>query len=562
MKKRTSQRSNRSTSRPAAAVAPEDTLLKGALANILFQNVPAELVARHLPQFARAECKAGEQIFDEYSKGRDLYLIVTGRVRIKKYTKFGVESLLAVLHPGDFFGELSVVDGLPRSARAEAMDDCSLLVLTPETFRALLAESQDFRLNLLNNLGIRLRTMDQTFVLELGRSALAAKTKMDHLARIVEASKIVNSTLDIDTLLDTILRVATQSTAADRGTLYLVDEQANELWSKVAQGKNMVEIRLPLGKGLAGYVAKTGETMNIADAYKDPRFNPEIDRKSGYRTKNVLCMPMRDKEGKIVGVFQLLNKRDGPFGREDEAFIEALSVHAAIAVENARLAREMVHTERLSAVGRMASTIIHDIKNPMATLRMYAQVIKRKTGDSESSQLADEIIRQVDRFVSMTQEILDFSRGVSEVHLEHVELSDVLENLLAFIEKDLSKRDIAIVHEYAYTGPALLDLDKVSRAFYNLAGNAADAMDKGGTLTIRTRQQDAYAVFEFADTGGGIPEEIRHRVFEPFFTSGKRHGTGLGLAIVKKIVDDHNGRIELESEPGQGTTFRLFFPLP
>ncbi len=413
MKKRTSQRSRRSTSRPAAAVAPEDTLLKGALANILFQNVPAELATHHLPQFARAECKAGEQIFDEYSKGRDLYLIVSGRVRIKKYTKFGVESLLAVLHPGDFFGELSVVDGLPRSARAEAMDDCSLLVLTPETFRALLAESQDFRLNLLNNLGIRLRTMDQTFVLELGRSALAAKTKMDHLARIVEASKIVNSTLDIDTLLDTILRVATQSTAADRGTLYLVDEQANELWSKVAQGKNMVEIRLPLGKGLAGYVAKTGETMNIADAYKDPRFNPEIDRKSGYRTKNVLCMPMRDKEGKIVGVFQLLNKRDGPFGREDEAFIEALSVHAAIAVENARLAREMVHTERLSAVGRMASTIIHDIKNPMATLRMYAQVIKRKTGDSESSQLADEIIRQVDRFVSMTQEILDFSRGVS-----------------------------------------------------------------------------------------------------------------------------------------------------
>ena len=562
MKKRTSQRSSRSTPRPAAGVTPEDPLLKGALANILFQNVPPELTASYLPQFARSEYKAGEQVFDEYSRGRDLYLIVSGRVRIKKYTKFGVESLLAVLHPGDFFGELSVVDGLPRSARAEAMDDCSLLVLTPETFRALLAESQDFRLNLLNNLGIRLRTMDQTFVLELGRSALAARTKVDHLARIVEASKIVNSTIDIDTLLDTILRVATQSTSADRGTLYLVDEQANELWSKVAQGNNMVEIRLPLGKGLAGYVAKTGETMNIADAYKDPRFNPEIDRKSGYRTKNVLCMPMRDKEGKIVGVFQLLNKREAPFGREDEAFIDALSVHAAIAVENARIAREMVHTERLSAVGRMASTIIHDIKNPMGTLRMYAQVIKRKTGDSESSQLADEIIRQVDRFVSMTQEILDFSRGVSEIDLERVELSDVLENLLVFIEKDLSKRDITIVHEFEYTGPAVLDLDKVSRAFYNLAGNAADAMDKGGTLTVRTRKQDTYVVFEFVDTGAGIPEEIRHRVFEPFFTSGKRHGTGLGLAIVKKIVDDHSGRIELESEPGHGTTFRLFFPLP
>jgi signal transduction histidine kinase len=118
------------------------------------------------------------------------------------------------------------------------------------------------------------------------------------------------------------------------------------------------------------------------------------------------------------------------------------------------------------------------------------------------------------------------------------------------------------VHEFDYTGPAVLDLDKMARAFYNLAGNAADAMDKGGTLTVRTRRHESSIVFEFADTGAGIPEEIRHRVFEPFFTAGKRHGTGLGLAIVKKIVDDHRGRIELESEPGRGTTFRLLIPLP
>jgi signal transduction histidine kinase len=161
----------------------------------------------------------------------------------------------------------------------------------------------------------------------------------------------------------------------------------------------------------------------------------------------------------------------------------------------------------------------------------------------------------------MTQEILDFSRGISDVHLERVDLSEVVENLLVFIEKDFSKRGITVVKKIEFDGSVELDLDKVARAFYNLAGNAADAMDKGGTLTIRARRQDSFVVFEFEDTGRGMPEDIRHRVFEPFFTSGKRHGTGLGLAIVKKIVDDHQGRIELESEPGRGTTFRLFFPL-
>lgn len=529
--------------------------------NILFHGVDPKIIARNISGFTERRHRAGDVIFDEYTRGRELFLISVGRVRIKKYTKFGVESLLAVLHPGDFFGELSVIDGLPRSARAEAMDECQILAIPSATFRALVTESHAFAFNIMSNLGVRLRTMDQTFVLELGRSAIAAKNKVDKLHQLIDASKIVNSALDLDTLLGLILDVAASSVLADRGTLYLLDEAKGELWSKVMQGNNMVEIRLPLGKGLAGYVAKTGETVNIIDAYKDPRFNPEIDKKSGYKTRNVLCMPMRTKDAKIIGVFQFLNKKEGAFGPDDESFIDALSVHAAIALENARIAREMVQGERLSAVGRMASTIIHDIKNPMGTLRMYAQVIKKKTGDSESAQLAEEIIRQVDRFVNMTQEILDFSKGISEIHLEDVELADVLESLVTFIEKDLGKRNITLARKFDYTGQCRLDLDKVSRAFYNLASNAADAMENGGTLTVTSRRQDGQLVIEFSDTGAGIPDEIRHKVFEPFFTAGKRHGTGLGLAIVKKIVDDHHGSIELESEVNKGTTFRLFFPL-
>ena len=124
-------------------------------------------------------------------------------------------------------------------------------------------------------------------------------------------------------------------------------------------------------------MAKTGEIVNIPDAYNDPRFNPEVDKKTGYRTNNMLTMPMRNRDGKIIGVFQMLNKKGGPFTPQDEEFLNALSIHASIAIENARMAQEMVNNERLSAVGRMASTIIHDIKNPMGTLRVYAQVMKK-----------------------------------------------------------------------------------------------------------------------------------------------------------------------------------------
>lgn len=528
--------------------------------NILFSNLSPKTLSSVRKHLVLTRYSSGETIFDENSKGRDLYLILKGKVHLKKYTKEGIQSLLGVLHEGDFFGELSLIGNYPRSAKSEAATDCIIAQLGYEHYQRLLADSKVFSQNLMQRLALRLRTLDRMFVGELERHTKALNAQVTRLEQLTEASKIVNSTIDSDRLLELILETATTNIKAERGTLYLIDQLTNELWSKVLKGKNLVEIRLPIGKGLAGYVAKTGETVNITNAYKDPRFNPEIDKKSGFKTRNVLCMPLRDKEGTVVGVFQLLNKKSGPFTPEDEQFIDALSVHAAIALENSRLVKQLVQSERLSAIGRMASTIIHDIKNPMATMRIYAQVIKRKAENQEAAEIAEMMIRQVDRFVNMTQEILDFSRGVSDIKLETVALSEVLPAVFGFIEHDFEKKNIVLVKELEYTGPIRIDQEKMMRVFQNLAGNAADAMPNGGTFTIRVTKNDSRIRFEFTDTGTGMTDEVRAKAFEPFFTRGKRHGTGLGLAIVKKIVEDHNGTIELDSSPENGTTIRILLP--
>ena len=560
MKKNTQKRIRRISRQPQSIPLSKE-LLERVRGNTMFTGVSAKTFAAVLPNLVARQYKAGDVIFDESTTGRVFYLITSGTVRIKKYAKYGIETVLSVLHEGNFFGDLSIIDGLPRSARAEAVTPCVVVTFSAVDFRDLIKGSNAFALNLLKNLSYRLRAIDQSFVRELEHNAFTSRAKLGRLNMLIEASKRVNSTINIDKLLSLILETATQSIKADRGTLFLVDELTGELWSKVAKGKDMVEIRLPVGKGLAGYVAKTGETINISDAYSDPRFNPEIDKRSGYKTKNVLCMPMRNKEGRIVGVFQLLNKQHGSFSKDDEAFIDALSVHAAIAVENARLAQEMVQTERLSAVGRMANSIIHDIKNPMGTLRVYAQVIKRKSGNEEAAKMADEIIHQVDRFVKMTQEILDFSRGISAMKREMEQIGDVLEIALKSVEPELWKKKIKLVRKFDYAGPCLMDGEKMVRVFFNLAGNAADAMMEGGTLTVTTRKNDGQVQIEFIDTGIGMPEEIRARVFEAFFTHGKKQGTGLGLSIVKKIVDDHKGTLEIESEENKGTTIRMLLPI-
>jgi len=529
--------------------------------NALFTNVSRRVLQHVAPHLKQHHYTRGETIFDEETKDRDLYLILTGKVHIVKYTKTGTESLLAVLHEGDFFGELSLIGDFSRSARAVAESDCTIISLAYEHYEKLLNRSRPFARNLLQRLALRLRTLDQLFVQELERKTAEFEAQVDKLHLLIEATKTVNSTINSDELLGLILTAATTSIRADRGTLYLVDPVTNELWSKVMNGTEVVEIRMPMGKGLAGYVAKTGETVNIPDAYKDPRFNPEIDKRSGYKTHNVLCMPLRDKAGTIIGVFQLLNKRGGSFTKDDEEFIQALSVHAAIALENARLVKELVQNERLSTIGRMASSIIHDIKNPMAAMRIYAQMIKAKTQNKEAVEIAEMMMKQVDRFVNMTQEILDFSRGVSDMNIEEVELGTLLPTMLQFIESDLTKKGIAVVKEFGYTGSVRMDAEKMMRVFQNLAGNAADAMPSGGMLTIRTRRCDDKLVIEFADTGTGMTEEVRLRAFEPFYTAGKKHGTGLGLAIVKKILEEHNGTVAIESAVGKGTTVRMMLPL-
>ncbi len=174
-----------------------------------------------------------------------------------------------------------------------------------------------------------------------------SRKALDKLSILIEASKALGSTLDLAELLSRILEVAKTQAGAERGTLFLVDEAASEIWSLIAHGLEKQEIRLPLGKGIAGHVAQTGEIVNIPDAYADPRFNPEVDKRTGYRTRNILCLPIRNKGGKIIAALQLLNREAGPFTDEDTDFLLTLSGHMALALENAQLHQQILEKERM-----------------------------------------------------------------------------------------------------------------------------------------------------------------------------------------------------------------------
>jgi sigma-B regulation protein RsbU (phosphoserine phosphatase) len=163
----------------------------------------------------------------------------------------------------------------------------------------------------------------------------------EHFASLLKIGLRLTAERDLDRLLRTIMEETTAVMDADRSSLYLIDTERGEMWAKISQGTGVIDIRFPVGVGVAGAVGTTGEVINIADAYNDGRFNPEFDRKTGYRTKSILCAPLRNTRGEIIGAIQVLNKRTGSFGSEDETLLTALSSHAAVAIENADLYRRL-----------------------------------------------------------------------------------------------------------------------------------------------------------------------------------------------------------------------------
>jgi signal transduction histidine kinase/putative methionine-R-sulfoxide reductase with GAF domain len=207
--------------------------------------------------------------------------------------------------------------------------------------------------------------------------------KEQRMVAIREIGAALSSTLNLDKLLALIMEKTTQLMDADRSTLFLLDQDRGELWSKVMQGDQQQEIRVALGDGVAGWVGQTGEAVNIPNAYDDPRFNDEFDRKSGYRTETILCLPMRNHRGKVIGVIQVLNKNQGSFTRTDEKLLNAITGQAAISIENSKLYLSVVskNIELQDTQGRLRRRLeeldlLFRIEQEIGELSSLAQVLE------------------------------------------------------------------------------------------------------------------------------------------------------------------------------------------
>lgn len=248
---------------------------------------------------------------------------------------------------------------------------------------------------------------------------------------------------------------------------------------------------------------------------------------------------------------------------DDDELLAILTSQAAARLHHCRLEAERLESDRLTTIGRMMSSIIHDFRNPMTLIKGYGSMLEDASLTRERrAEYAGMVVAESDRMSAMIDEILEFTRGGrTALRSTAVRIDSLVEQIRRLIEPDLRARGVAFEVRLDYAGDVRIDVDRMKRALLNIASNAVEAMDEGGTFRVECRRQEGLVELALSDTGRGIPEEIRSRIFDPFFTHGKSKGIGLGMAITRKIVEEHGGEIRVESTSGRGTCITVRLPM-
>ena len=403
------------------------------------------------------------------------------------------------------------------------------------------------------------------------------------LATILRSSALINSSLNLEQVLDNAMKWAEDFMGAEASTVYELDDRSNELVVRLARGEKngppLGRVTLKVGEGIAGTVVKTGKPMVIQDVSQEKKFNDKIDRLTGIRTKSAICVPLLLRN-RPIGALQVINKKSGePFFRSDLEILFAIAQHVSIAMENASLYRrleesfavttqelritqeKLIRTERLACMSNLVQGVAHEIRNPITTIGGFARRIKKELGDNRKlEKYVDIILDETARLENIVKRVQDFTETQS-YSPSPTSIEPLVEEVLNASMPQANQLGVRIVKEMAPDLPQVrLDSSQLSVALANLVENALEAMPQGGTLNLKVLREDRSLLITIKDTGCGIPKDQLTAIYDPFVTS-KSKGAGLGLTLVNQVVSNHHGDIRITSQVQKGTVVTIRLPL-
>jgi signal transduction histidine kinase len=397
--------------------------------------------------------------------------------------------------------------------------------------------------------------------------------RIKQLHTLIDLSALINSSFDIVEIKKKTIEAAIKLVNAEAGSMLLIDTDTGELYFEVALGEKgefVKHMRLKRGLGIVGWVAEHEKPVITNDAYNDPRFFKDVDKKSHYITKNLLCVPVKTKE-RLVGVLELINKNNDEFNNEDLELLIVISNIMAIAIENARLydkLRGTLYKQR----DKFISVLIHDLKGPLIPIIGYSKrLIEGKAKSKEDIIRVLRIIQESSQDILQTIENTSISlkekATLQSFNCKELEFNDILNSVILHSIPEMEKSGLEIFindasrEEGNEMKKIIIKADpyQLKTLVENLLGNAIRYAKS--TIKVELSKCESNIRFVVSDDGAGIPKKYHEKIFEEYFqVPGSKKGTGLGLFSVKKVVENHNGIIAVNSTPDTGTSFEIKFP--
>ena len=387
--------------------------------------------------------------------------------------------------------------------------------------------------------------------------------------------------LSVQALLEEVLLTALKVVNAEAGAILLADAEKKQLVFRYGvreSSKALLGTAIPWHQGIAGAVFLSGQAELIPDAKQDPRHLAAVDRVSGFNTRDMVVLPLKRWEGEPIGVMEVLNKAEGTLDEEDAALLSVVSAFAAMAIEQARLYEEA----KLAVVVRLLGDISHDIKNLLLPVTTGTDLLETRLEALTAAlppsrkKLADESRDGCAQLLDMTRgaialledrmkEIADCVKGLSTPpNFARCRIADVVASVFRTLDVLADERGVSLESKGLSKLPEIeADERRLFNCFYNLVSNALAEVPRGGSIAVDAGNATLGGMVQIAvaDTGRGMPPEVRASLFTARAISRKPGGTGLGTKIIKDVVDAHRGLITVHSTEGVGTTFTLLLPV-
>ena len=398
------------------------------------------------------------------------------------------------------------------------------------------------------------------------------KDKYEYKETLNKLGEIIISFLDEKELFKKTSDVLVHALGLEKISFFLLDREKRSYTLRAFKNLDNRKIReFPEDDLFFKRLKENGKIVvkeELEQFMRNPKSKPMVERLNSMESE--VCIPLISKS-ELIGIINLGKKRSGDmYSHEDLELLTNFANQAAIALENARLYEDMKktqllmrRTDRLAALGTLTAGIAHEIRNPLVTVKTFLQLLPERFEDEE---LRGNFLRlttsEVERISSLVNGLLDFARP-SKPRLKKTDVNEVLKKVVHLVIIEAKKKGIAINANFKDIPQAMLDEEQIKHVFLNIFINAIEAISTNGNISVTSKstQKDGlgYVQVEITDTGKGIPKEILDHIFDPFFTT-KEKGTGLGLSISHQIVQEHNGYIEIESKPGESTTFFVNLP--